>query len=156
MDKYYKVDVDQVSRSSRIFREIFVGGLDDNDFTEKELISGYQQVYPGCFINYKKLVDRLEVDPDGFYHKYLDRDDIEELGWEYHGKTQDLHFKLVKEIQPFNLTYRSFRLQYSLEDHMLRIIGFEYNSFGPEEEVLFSGTCNNYNELKFIMKRIGL
>lgn len=104
-----------------------------------------------------KVIHHLfEDEPSSFRVKALDRDDIEELGWEYAGRTQDLQFTLVKVIQPFNLTYRSFRLQYSLEDHRLRIIGFEYDRFGPEEEVLFLGICNNYNELKFIMKRIGI
>ena len=88
--------------------------------------------------------------------KYLDREDIEELGWKYSGKTQDLHFKLVRTIQPFNLNYRSFRLQYNLDDHRLTILGFEYDNFGPDEEVLFLGKCNNFNELQNIIGKIGL
>lgn len=87
---------------------------------------------------------------------YVNKDQIEKLGWEYSGKTQDLFFKLVKETQPLSLTYRSFRLQYGLDDKRLRITGYEYDNFGPDEEVLFLGKVETVPELKTIMKQIGI
>lgn len=156
MNKYYTPELEEFHVGFRYESKtkiVYTGNKKDHEgewkkqeANERILNTLYDKVYRG--INYTAY--------SYFRVKYLDRDDIEKLGWEYSGKTQDLQFKLVKEIQPFNLTYRSFRLQYSLEDHRLRVIGFEYDGFGPDEEVLFLGICNNYNELKFIMKRIGL
>lgn len=88
--------------------------------------------------------------------KYLDQEDIEELGWEYSGKTQHSWFYLVKTIQPYNLTYRSFKLSYNYESHRLMIWAYEYDNFSPEEETLFLGECKNYNQLQDLMKMIGM
>ena len=90
--------------------------------------------------------------------KYLDQQDIEELGWTYTGKTTELWFGIPKTyVQPFNITYRSFRLSYNIIDRRCRIIGFEwedYKSLGEIEEDLFIGKVNNYNELFKIMEQV--
>lgn len=89
--------------------------------------------------------------------KYLDQSDIEELGWQFTGKTTELWFGIPKmNIQPFNLTYRSVKLGYDLNDHRLMLLGYEYENYSPEnsQKTLFLGKVNNYNELEKIMTHL--
>lgn len=91
--------------------------------------------------------------------KFLDQQDIEELGWNYSGRTTELWFKIPDvDIQPFNLTYRSFMLSYSLDDYRCQIAGYEWTDCrsmnNNEGEVLFLGKVKNYNQLKQIMEWI--
>ncbi len=98
----------------------------------------------------KHLVDKVVV-------KYLDQQDIEELGWTYTGKSTELWFGIPKtNVQPFNLTYRSFRLSYNLTDYRCYIIGYEYSNYVGEDEPLFLGKIKNYNELKQVMKFLNI
>ena len=116
--------------------------------TWDKLICYKDKVVPSLFL----------TEDDSCRVKYLDQADIEELGWEYSGKTTEHWFTMVKTIQPFNLTYRSFRLSYNFDDHRLAIWGFEYATPGntADEETLFLGNVINYNELKTVMKMLGI
>ena len=89
--------------------------------------------------------------------KYLDREDIEELGWLYDGRTTELWFTIPDTfVQPFNLLYRAFKLSYNINDNRCMIIGYEWATYkdSNEGETLFFGRIKNYNELKTLMKQI--
>ena len=75
--------------------------------------------------------------------KYLDRKDIEELGWEYVGG------KLIHGVLD-NFHLGEYHLRYQYNNHHI-IISDKDIKFAS-----FDGTCKNYNELKRIMKQIGL
>jgi len=92
--------------------------------------------------------------------KYLDRADIEELGWGNYKRSicdwYEMHgfFTLKNELK-----YMSLRLQYCHDRNTIKIEGYEYTYLFEQnkgEEILFYGECKNYNELKNIMKLIGI
>lgn len=160
VNRYYKADINRITPTHRVFREIFVGGLNDHDFTEKELSSGYQQVFPSDFLNYKKLVERLEVDPNSFYEKSLNRDDIEELGWAYKGNHW---FYKGDEYYEFNIDEDSsyfLHAHHYLSEGPVRysiINGSPTHLYGlSDSSYVFDGEIRNYNELKFIMERVDI
>ncbi len=84
-------------------------------------------------------------DTDYFRVKYLDNDDIEELGWEKRGKNG---FKLLKSCKLDN--------GYLYETHFN--LGFyEVSTMEITDgngNILFYGKVKNYNELKNLMKWI--
>ena len=89
----------------------------------------------------------------------LTKEGIEKLGWIYTGRTTELWFGIDNvDIQPFNLTYRSFRLSYNLTDKRLQIVGFEYTGYSPKyvEEVLFLGKIEWHEDLEVLMGWIGI
>lgn len=87
----------------------------------------------------------------------LTKTSIEKLGWIYTGRTTELWFGIKDvDIQPFRLTYRSFRLSYNLTDRRLQITGYEYDEYKGEEEVLFLGKIEFYEELEVLMEWIGI
>lgn len=89
--------------------------------------------------------------------KYLDREDIESLGFSNYKKAVDDWYDYIPEykVQPFNLSYRAFRLTYSRRDYRLRVIGYEFD-FKSEEEILFCGTIKNKSELKRLLKQLNI
>lgn len=87
--------------------------------------------------------------------KYLDKKDIESLGWKFTGKSIDIWFK--KEGMFFAVSgghkFTAYKLQYGLHDNRLKVEAF----FGEESEgVLFEGIIKNKSELKKLMKQLGI
>lgn len=138
-NKYYEADVQDINIGDIVYTKLRSG----------ELIQ--------CNIN-----EGYEIDELGYwFYKFLDRADIEELGWDYEGKTTELWFKIPDvDMQPFNLIYRSFMLSYNLADYRCQIVGYEWTDCrsmnNNEGEVLFLGAIKNYNKLKTVMKWVGI
>ena len=85
--------------------------------------------------------------------KYLDKYDIEELGWEYSGMLDvDLHtFKLHIQSEPdTDIAKDYFHLRY--EDYTQRILITD----GKYEHYRFFGEIKNKSELMILMKQLGI
>ena len=96
--------------------------------------------------NSKNLPPALRV-------KYLDKYDIEELGWEYSGMLDvDLHtFKLHIQSEPdTDIAKDYFHLRY--EDYTQRILITD----GKYEHYRFFGEIKNKSELMILMKQLGI
>ena len=122
--------------------------------------------------NLPQLWDVQEYKPLGIKNryrvKYLDKEDIEELGWIPCGEGAVQWYDLIPEysVQLGNLSYRKFHLTYQRDrmqkkerDILCRIIGYEYNRDkyqSQDEKELFQGQIKNYNELKRIMKQLNI
>lgn len=89
--------------------------------------------------------------------KYLDKQDIESLGFTNSRKSIDDWYDYIPEhkVQPFSLSYSAFKLTYGKEDRRLKIMGYEYD-FKSDEEVLFCGLIKNKSELKRLLKQLGI
>lgn len=88
--------------------------------------------------------------------KYLDKEDIESLGFTFIGKTIDNWFILNTDFKLGGLTYRHITLRYG-EDNLLVVFGNEYESEKTvNDEVLFRGYIKNKNELKKLMKQLNI
>lgn len=103
------------------------------------------------------LLRLLEI--GGLRVKFLDKDDIEELGWGYKGKHW---FYLQDEYYEINVDYfTSFYLHKHNSSDTGRggytIIESTPGGYSLEGDVYkFDGELRNYNELKFIMERTGI
>ena len=78
--------------------------------------------------------------------KYLDRDDIEELGW-VRNKEDDRYYHTCFEIGDYSLYFESN------EEVVITAFHPRVEEFS---KVVFYGQVNNYNELKKIMSMIGI
>lgn len=87
----------------------------------------------------------------------MTKEEIESLGFKYDSGNKVLSwYRLIKTIQPFSITYRSFLLTYTEKTGRLRIVGFEYPNFESFEEPLFEGKIDKIEDLKFILEKIGI
>jgi len=85
--------------------------------------------------------------------KYLDKEDVESLGWFYTGKAVDLWFNKVGMSDSASGTHRftEYKLHFGPEDHVLYINAY----FGNQDEgCLFEGIIKNKSELKKLMKQL--
>lgn len=99
-----------------------------------------------------KYLTRLKTDRDDFRVKYLDSEDIEELGWEYVNETvkfegEDLNFKywVIRKdsVSHYELTFNEGILTIDVVMPLMRTTEFR-------------GTVKNYNQLKLIMNMLNI
>jgi len=102
------------------------------------------------FSRYQKVED--------FRVKYLDAQDIEELGF----KQEYVINGTTDELEPGHILHKTENLFYvinSLENNKYLIYkGFMYNEYSGnwDQEDLYQGTILNKSELKWILTRIGV
>lgn len=91
--------------------------------------------------------------------KYLDEQDIKDLGWELQGETPSPYtgkplktFKITKQVG-FN-TGSDYYLE-TTDSNKIMITIFEYSSYGGGKEEM-SFTIKNKSELKKLMKQLGI
>jgi hypothetical protein len=99
------------------------------------------------------LSTNCTVDTELSEVKYLDKEDIESLGWEYNGGKmiegyQD-RFHIIEENKQFNLVY-TFNI------NQIRIDVECLNMFEESMNYLFVGIIKNKSELIKILKQIGI
>jgi len=85
--------------------------------------------------------------------KHLDRQDIEECGWEYTSKTIDIWFKKEGMFHAISGGHKftELKLHYGITDNCLFIDAY----FGGDREGrLFEGVIKNKSELKTVMKML--
>ena len=85
--------------------------------------------------------------------KYLDKEDIESLGFTYNSKSIDLWFYKEGNFDLGSWTAYKIILQYGLHDNRLRMYA---DDPGNGDYVLFVGIIKNKSELKVLMKQIGI
>lgn len=92
--------------------------------------------------------------------KFLNLQDIESLGWSDYKKSISNWYYIKGFFTLKNgLKYRAFRLLHCHDINTVKITGFEYEHQINEEtefEDLFYGECKNYNELKYIIDKLGI
>lgn len=88
-----------------------------------------------------------------FRVKYLDKSDIEELGWIYKGKHHAYKEDDWFEISRDKYTSYYLLIQYGMPNFSIMLDakgGFSIDS------CIFNGNIKNYNELKKIMEQLGI
>lgn len=134
-DKYYTPSIEEFHVGFRY--QSHVDPRTDNGWDDEE-VDRHSIIYP------------LKVDSDVDYRvKYLDDDDIEELGWEKCGKKS---FKLLKSFKLDSGYLYETEYNLILVDRAKSIIELQ-DSNG---NTLFNGKIKNYNELKKIMEWTGI
>lgn len=83
--------------------------------------------------------------------KYLDKEDIESLGWENiedRGMSENYGYSFQKPIEYFSGGVAYYRLRYWFTTHRVRI--------EPLGGPIFDGTIKNKSELKVLLKQLGI
>jgi hypothetical protein len=92
----------------------------------------------------------LTADTSEYRVKYLDREDIESLGFVFKGKSIDIHFEMEGSFDIVRWTYYKCLLSYGLHDQLAVIkivhIGDEFN--------VFQGKIKNKSELKRLLQQL--
>lgn len=137
-DKYYKADEQEIKLSDRVFDM-----SDDGNFYPHELQGGW------------------DIDESGpRWYKVLDQQDIEELGWtlnkNYHVCEQE-YSVIIDDLSWYglNLSCGADEGDKYIEIEKYTIDGKLVSSL-TNTQTLFKGNIRNYNELKFIITRVGI
>lgn len=86
--------------------------------------------------------------------KYLDKDDIEELGWGEPRLTDSaMYFDKESKYRTMN---SHIVLNYDINHHWVLISVRIYASMPDDYKTLFAGTIKNKSELKILMKQLGV
>ena len=83
--------------------------------------------------------------------KYLDKEDIESLGWVLKNKSVDLWFEKGSCLREDGYHLANRKLQYGIHDHRLKLSA-RFNG-GDKDEIIFQGYCRNKSELIKILKQ---
>jgi hypothetical protein len=96
------------------------------------------------FINYENNKQFFRV-------KYLDKEDIESLGWknvEDRGMSENYGYSFIKPIQYLSGGNVDYKLRYWFTNHRVRIETLS--------STIFDGTIKNKSELKVLLKQLGI
>lgn len=91
--------------------------------------------------------------------KYLDREDIESLGWKFIGKTIDNWYELVIDRPAVMSTHtnRRYVLQHDFRTNQGVVVkAYDYSSGDTGEHDIYRGACKNKSELKILMKQLNI
>lgn len=111
--------------------------------------------------DFEDLIDDLRY--DDIRVKYLDRQDIEELGFTFSSKSVDDWYKKDTSLRLESGHWiNSFRLQHdrnntfqTAEDHCYNIKIYACIA-GCDDDVLFEGIIKNKSELKELLEKLGI
>lgn len=149
-DKYYTPGVEELYVGFRLEGRYRIIQESDAGYYAGEWVEWEPFIYPECCGN---IFTEYRV-------KYLDREDIESLGWgDYKKSICDWYYIKGFFTLKNELKYMAFRLLHCHDRNTIKITGFEYEHQVAEEteyEDLFNGECKNYNELKYIMEKLGI
>lgn len=84
--------------------------------------------------------------------KYLDREDIENLGWKYIGKAVDVWFEKEGSFDMGSWNTYKIKMHYGLNDHRLSVIAYDTG----DEYRIFSGIIKNKSEFKKLMQQLNI
>lgn len=150
-NKYYKPEIEDLN----IGQEIWITNLDNyakvhDNLPCKGIITELTD-YPTVWVKTAKN-SRYEIYPYMIEIKYLDKEDIESLGWKFTGKSIDTWFIMEGSFDMGSWTAYKAILHYGFHDQRLVI---DIDDCG-DSYTLFCGKCNNVSELKKLMKQIGI
>ena len=120
-----------------------------NKFSKEWYAFLFNQVFEDTSVAYNFTEGKYRV-------KYLDKEDIEGLGFEFKGKAIKSFFEvdcwfLLPDSESFKCSKLTIQLCEKLRT--VKIIG--YIASACEEDTLFEGSCKNKSELGRILKQIG-
>ena len=98
------------------------------------------------------------IDADYIRVKYLDKEDIESLGFNDYKKSVCEWYRLEGKFEDSfsNHGYWSkIRLVHCCSNHKIKIMAYEY-SWDEEETILFQGSCKNKSEFSKILKQLNI
>ena len=141
--KYYTPDIEEVHIGFRLEEK------QDSLYAERRKWIVREIKYPHDIQRVSVALKQPLMDGKHVRVKYLDRADIEELGWEYKDKM------LAREVHIFNKTAAvgEVRMEFTYKNGLS--IQYFNDHFG-NYRYMFMGNVKNYNELKKIMKMLGI
>ena len=123
-------------------------------YTEK---TWHKQFYGKNGTNHENMDYVHENYLDKIRVKYLDQQDIENLGWEHYGKAVCNWYKKEGMFDDGFASYGKWTKLKLLHcsNSRIKILAYEH-SWGEIETVLFAGECKNKSELKKLMQQLNI
>ena len=94
-----------------------------------------------------------------FRVKFLDREDIESLGFTHKGRTIDDLYELVVDRPAIMSAYtnRRYVIQHDFRTRQGVVVkAYDYSSGDTGEHDIYRGGCKNKSELKVLLKQLGI
>lgn len=140
MSKYYTPEIEEFHHGF-IYEVYDLHYHSDKMTWEKEVYGVTSEITEGCRV------------------KYLDREDIESLGWKFERKLGDAYeFSIL--LDPFRHRRRTtIRMAYNSVHHWIAIVMIDekFNEINEQyENPLFSGKIKNKSELGRVLKMVGV
>jgi hypothetical protein len=156
-NKYYTPSIEEF-RVGFIYEQVSINPQED--ITVSDEFKYEQHTFPDPFVGYR--LDRLNL--NNIRVKYLDKQDIESLGWEFNYLGKDDWFKGNIVVVPYNEIDYPFELWFKLDKYWLGFYNAIYkivilekgDDFLNGQTIRFSGNCPSINELKYIQKLLGI
>ena len=104
------------------------------------------------------LLSEIYFHPERARVKYLDKADIESLGFKDYKKSVCNWYKLEGRFEDSFSSYgywSKIRLIHCPDNNVIKILAYEY-SWDEEENVLYAGKCNNKSELKKLLTQLSI
>lgn len=150
LNKYYMPEIEEFHVGFEYERFVPRPNINEEECWEKIIMS----------VNYLSLDDiDNEIIEKEIRVKYLDREDIESLGFNDFKHSVADWYKLEKRVPDGYCHYgywNCFRLVHEYTNHKVKIIAYEYNFEEKDEFVLFQGSCKNKSELIKLLKQLGI
>lgn len=143
MSKYYTPDISEFHVGFEYEKKSTIGGL------WKEHIIEY-----GIDARYKEI----DIEGETVRVKYLDKEDIESLGFGEFQKAVCGWYKLEGKFADSFASYgywTKIRLLHCTSNNVIKIIAYEYDWL-EKGCVLYQGKCNNKSELKRLLKQLNI
>lgn len=164
-NKYYTPSIEEFRAGFRFELiesspiETMINNSNPDDLKPFQYIENDRTYYKCTYLKHeinRCSLDQELVGKDGvennlylFRTKYLDQQDIEELGWTT--LKNNIYYTIQEDVHKSYFMYRA-----NLRGNNWSISYVDSSDEDEETVTLFDGEIRNYNELKFIMERVGI
>ena len=139
MDKHFTPSIEDIYIGYQC--EVKDAAPPEEDWKE-EVIGKYHE-----FTLLQKWIDRGELKT-----VYLTKEQIEQEGWAYRGRSIDIWFEKKGDFERTSWTSYKATMHYNIEDHWLKIEFWDMDHYEPG----FHGVCRCINEFRTIIKLLRL
>lgn len=151
--KYYTPTIEEFHIGFE-FEELFQDKPTKMKVYSKEELKAFPYSWQKLKLDTSHSISRItsKIAQDKVRVKYLDQQDIEDLGFIYTGKSIDIWFEKKGYFQIGDWVSFKIKLHYGLHDNRLYIIAMDCG----DEYKLFEGIVKNKSELKKILQQVGV
>ena len=163
-NKYYTPEIEEFCVGFEC--EVYIttqryGSIKKNEDTETD--NADSAFYPMIFGNKNskcellvlgELIHTQKLNVDKFRVKYLDKEDIESLGFKFAGGKLMRNYKddFILKVDE----YKQYNLSYTYSNNVIRIDAEDLVTFEATTNYLFQGTIKNISELKLLLKQLNI
>ena len=144
MEKYYTPDISEFHVDFE-YERMNGDRWEEAEFSETDCWGTLARGYENEFEEIDKGQRTVRV-------KYLDKEDIESLGFEHIGNAVDIWYAIEGRFEMGSWTCRRMQMHYGRTDHRMYIIAED----PPDDHKVFEGIIKNKSELIKLMNQLNI